>query len=82
MTDTPSDVSERYTRELLRLRPELRLAMACSMFSSARSLSLAGIRRRNGTSSGDERALLFLRMYGQEFAPAEQKSIAESLRAA
>ena len=82
MTDTSPEVLSRYRAQLLALPPAARLAMASRMFSTAKTLALAGIRREGGYADSSSREQLFLRLYGHEFDAQEVQRIVEYLRGA
>lgn len=67
MKDTSETVERLFTRKLLALEPEKRLAMACRMFSAARELIRAGISAEGEIATSEFRAIMFLRLYGQDF---------------
>jgi hypothetical protein len=81
MTDTSPDMEARYRERILALSPADRFEMASRMFSTARTLAIAGIRLESGSSlSIQER--LFRRLYAQDFSEQETERIAAHLRAA
>ncbi len=82
MTDTSPEILSRYRAQLLALPPAARLAMASRMFSTAKVLALAGIRREGGRAASSSREQLFLRLYGREFDAQEAQRIVEYLRTA
>ena len=67
MKDTAPSIERLFTRKLLDLGPDERLAMACRMFSAARALVRAGIAADGARSDAELRGLVFLRLYGQDF---------------
>jgi hypothetical protein len=77
MTDTSSEVLLRYRRRLLALSPEARVAMTSRMFSTAKTLAVAGLLR---DGERPDREQLFRRLYGHDFDPCEVRRIAEYLR--
>jgi hypothetical protein len=81
MKDTPTHIEQLFTRKLLNLAPEERLAMACRMFSSAKALVRAGISAGGAMSAAESRALVFLRLYGQDFDQADCAKILALLEA-
>jgi len=68
-------VEERFTRQLMSRTPEERLAMATRMFATAKTLARAGLADGGPMSLAEERALLFLRFYGQDFDEADRARI-------
>ena len=81
MIDTPPDVTG-VMRELFRQRtPGERLAMAFSMFDTAKALAAAGIRAGSpGISESDLRLRVFDRFYGREVSADDRVAIAERIR--
>ena len=80
MTDTPSEVVERYRAMLLARSPEERLKMGCSMGATARALARASVLAQDPHASpGAVRRALFLRFYGHEFDDVQRERIATSL---
>jgi len=64
-------------REMIRRKtPEERLRMGCSMFDFSKSLVVNAIlRERPNLSPAELRGELFLRFYGNDFAPARREKI-------
>ena len=81
MTELPVSIEGRFTRQLMDLSPEERLAMACRMFSAAKALVRAGIPNAGSLSSSDVRVLLFLRLYSEDFDQARRAQIVAWLTA-
>ena len=79
MKDTTTAIEQIYNRKLLDLAPDERLAMACRMFSTAKALIRAGISAGSGISTTEERALIFLRLYGQDFDQGARAKILSRL---
>ncbi|HMA76570.1 MAG TPA: hypothetical protein VKO43_04630 [Candidatus Krumholzibacteriaceae bacterium] len=71
MKDRSKTTEQLYNRKLLDLEPEMRLAMACRMFSAARELVSAGISAGGEIPASEVRAIMFLRLYGRDFTQAE-----------
>ena len=70
MNDTPPAVDRLYRRMLLNLSPERRVAMACSMFTTAKTLAVAQLRTESPGLHGVElKKALFHRFYGRDFTP-------------
>lgn len=74
MSDTRPEAAEFYRRLLLSKSAAERLAMGADMFTTAKELALADLRRQG------VRAGLFLRFYGHEFEPEERERILQRLR--
>jgi hypothetical protein len=74
-------MEELFTRKLLDLAPDERLAMACRMFSTAGTLIRIGISAGGARSDAELRGLVFLRLYGQEFDQVKRARILARLRA-
>ena len=75
-----NDTDELFARMLRNLSPARRLEMACDMFSTARSLAIAGLRTREPGLSG--RALkraLFVHFYRGDFSPEQLEALGEEL---
>lgn len=81
MIDTPPDVTG-MMRELYRQRtPGERLAMAFSLFNTAKALAAAGIRADSpGISESELRLRVFDRFYGREVAANDRVAIIERIR--
>ena len=78
--DTPRHVEKRFQDMMLARSPGERLAMACGMFATARSLVLAGIRAGHGElNRAETRRQLFLRFYEKDFEPEKREKILEHL---
>jgi hypothetical protein len=76
MTDTPQEVERRYHALLMALPAERRLRMASSMTATARALVLASALTRDpDASEAQVRQALFLRFYGDDFAPRDRERI-------
>ncbi len=75
MRDTPEDIEARFLRQLMGLTAEQRLAMTCRMFAAAKALVCATTSDKGAKSPGETRALLFLRLYGQDFSETERAKI-------
>lgn len=82
MRDTSAAVEEEYRQRILRERPARRLAMACRMHSTAKTLVVAGILKLHGALAPSRlREEVFLRFYGRDFDDARRRKILEHLRA-
>ena len=82
MKDTPTAIERLFTRKLLDLTADERLAMACRMFSAAKALVHAGISADGARSAAEVRALVFLRLYGQDFDQVKRAKVLSRLGAA
>ena len=83
VTDTPSEVMQRYRAMLLARSPEERLKMGCSMGATARILARASILAHDPQASpAAVRGALFLRFYGHEFSTVERERILARLASA
>jgi hypothetical protein len=67
MKDTSKTTEQLFTSMLMDVAPEKRLAMACRMFSAAMELVHAGISSEGEMPTSEVRAIMFLRLYGQDF---------------
>ena len=72
-------MADEYRKRIMALSPERRLAMACSMFQTAKSLARAGILQSGPLPESEVRRQLFLRFYGSEFTIEERARILASL---
>lgn len=83
MTDTTQELETRFRQLVLSQSPAKRLAMACSMFSTAKALVRAGILKteRVDQVSEDLRGRVFLRLYGEDFETSQRNKILEYLQA-
>jgi hypothetical protein len=81
MKDTPTSIEQLFTRKLLDLAPDERLAMACRMFSAAKELIRAGISANGAMSAAEVRGLVFQRLYGQDFDQVKRAKILSRLGA-
>jgi len=81
MKDTLKTTEQFFTQKLLDLAPEERLAMACRMFSAAKELVHAGISANGEMSTSEVRAIMFLRLYGQDFDRAKCTKILSQIEA-
>jgi hypothetical protein len=80
MRDTTPEMEEKM-RELIRNKSSVeRARMGASMYSTSRQLVLAAILRENPEISPIAiKQELFLKFYGNDFAPAERNAILEHL---
>ena len=79
MDDTSKDFKSLYHRKIMERSGEERVMMGDSMFSAARELAMASL---STTAGADEKRFrLFLRFYGNDFAPEQQKQIKKILLA-
>lgn len=79
MNDDPMDIEERFRKIIMARSPQDRLAMACRMFATAKSLVRAGIEKEHGLLRPDKlREHVFLRLYGQDLGKAERTTILNS----
>jgi len=68
MTDTPSDIAERYRTMLMQRTGEERLVMGCAMHDTARAFVEASLREQHPHAPEDMiRKGIFLCFYGHEF---------------
>jgi len=82
MDDTPEHIERRFRELMMARSPIDRLKMACDMFTTAKTLALAGIAQEAKDATPSEvRKLLFLRMYGQDFSPQQRAKIAAHIEA-
>jgi len=80
MRDTSVQVEAEFRELIMARSPSERLAMACRMFETAKSLVLAGILREHGPLPPQAlRRHLFMRLYGEDFDHDERERIAQYL---
>ncbi|HTN43345.1 MAG TPA: hypothetical protein VMN77_06060 [Nitrospiria bacterium] len=76
MRDTPPEVEARFNAMIMEKSGQDRLKMGFSMFDLARRQVLASILTNHPNADQREiRREIFLRFYGQDFSPKEQKKI-------
>jgi hypothetical protein len=82
LIDTPKAVTEMYRALLMRRSGAQRLEMGCGMFDTARAVMRASLGDPTGSDRSREMmAQLFLRTYGDDFAPAARDRVVAWLRA-
>jgi len=82
MNDTPSAIEDKFREMIMTCSPADRIAMACRMFASARSLTAAGIRQTFPDLGADEiKQRIFLRFYSHEYSETELQEILVALNA-
>ena len=79
MSDTPKHVRQRLTALYQARTPAERLHMATSMFTTAKGLVRAGLRREGVLGEVALRQALFLRLHAKSFGAAERDGIAQAL---
>ena len=80
MSDAVGEAEARYRSLIMRLTPAERLAMACRMFATGRSLAVAGLRSQDHTLSGPRlRRALLRRFYGRDLDPEHLRRIEAGL---
>ena len=77
MSDTARDVRKRFRAMMASRTPEERLGMASRMFTSARSLVLAGA--GEGLDDAERRRHLFLKFYERDFSESDCQRILREL---
>ncbi len=76
MSDTPTQIQQRYKEMLMSRTPTERLRMVSRMYDSGRKLVISGIQNgRQELNASQLRGQLFLRMYGSDFTAADRKRI-------
>ena len=76
MSDTTTQIQQRYKEMIMSLTPTERLRMVSRMYDSGRKLVIAGIQNeRQHLNSSQLRGQLFLRMYGSDFTAADRERI-------
>jgi len=80
MSDTPTQIQQRYKEMLMSRTPTERLRMVSRMYDAGRKLVISGIQnRRQQLNASQLRGQLFLRMYGSDFTVADRKRIINSI---
>lgn len=80
MKDTSTEAERRFQALVMSLSPAERLAMACRMFATAKTLVESGIRHACGElEARDLRRKVFLRFYAGDFSQAEEDKILSRL---
>lgn len=77
MDDTAADFKSVYRQKLMERSNAERAMMGDSMFAAAREMALASLQDR--TNAGEVRFRLFMRFYGNDFAPGHMQRIKELL---
>lgn len=76
MSDTPTQIQQRYKEMLMSRTPTERLRMVSRMYDSGRKLVISGIQNgRHELNASQLRTQLFLRMYGSDFTAADRDKI-------
>jgi hypothetical protein len=76
MHDTSPEIEAKMARMMALKAPVERLRMASSMFDAGKKLVETGIRQQYGIiNEAQMRALVFIRMYGEDFSKPEIKKI-------
>jgi hypothetical protein len=80
MNDTTTEFLDKYQRLIMARSPSDRVVMACRMFSTVKSLMIAGIRNGNGDIQENViRQRLFQRLYGNDLPPENLRCIEKFL---
>ena len=76
MNDTNHKIARKFKQLMAKKSPAERLVMGCSMYDMSKSLVTSSILKQipNATQSILRREI-FLRFYGNEFSPEDQKKI-------
>lgn len=83
MTDTSPEIETIWLEMWKKVPPAERLRMGCEMFSAAKELAMAGIRKELGRDDPTEmRRRLFFRFYGSDFTPEESERILRNIEGA
>ena len=76
VTDTSPEIEARWLEMWKKTTPAQRVRMGSDMFSAAKKLATAGIRKELGRDDPKEiRRRLFFRFYGSDFTPEESERI-------
>lgn len=80
MNDTDVKTQNLFNAMIMSKSGQERLSMGFSMFNMARRQVIASIRQNNPNADASEiKKGIFLRFYGQDFSPEEQKKILKRL---
>lgn len=83
MTDTSPEIETIWLEMWKKVPPAERLRMGCEMFSAAKELAMAGIRKELGRDDPKEmRRRLFYRFYGTDFTAEESERILRNIEVA
>ena len=81
MTDTVTTAEDLVRRLAMQRTPAERLRMCARMFSTAKTLALAGIlREHKDLTPLETRRQLLLRFYGNEFTGPQTEAILEAIK--
>jgi len=81
MKDTSPQVESRFIEMLMKMSGQERMMLGFSMFDMARRQVIASIKMDNPDADVKEiRKGIFLRFYGHEFSPEEQRKILERIQ--
>jgi len=81
MKDTSPQVESRFIEMLMKKSGQERMMLGFSMFDMARRQVIASIKMDNPDADVKEiRKGIFLRFYGHEFSPEEQRKILERIQ--
>ena len=76
MTDTSPEIEALWLEMWKKTTPAQRVRMGSDMFSAAKTMAMAGIRKEIGHDDPKEmRRRLFMRFYGTDFTPEETERI-------
>ncbi|MCX5866854.1 MAG: hypothetical protein NT009_05110 [Proteobacteria bacterium] len=80
MNDTSPDIEARFREMMMKKSGQERLRMGFSMFETARSMVIAGIKNKNPNIGDKElKKEIFLHFYEEDFSPEEADKIIKSL---
>jgi hypothetical protein len=82
MSNVDESAEARFHRMLMSQPPGRRVVMACRMFSTGMALVRAGLHRQGYVDRSELRQHVFLRLYGDDFTPAERSKILKKIGAA
>jgi len=83
MSDTSASVVAELERRYRALPGARRVEMACGMFDDAKALAISGILSEHpGLDRSELRKRLFLRIFGEDFAPEKARKILAHLKLA
>lgn len=81
MHDTSAHIDEKVIEMIRKKSPYERVKMGCSMMKTSKQLMIRAILENDPEiSEADLRQEFFLKFYGDDYTPAEQKKILEHLK--
>jgi len=79
MSSTREDTEARFRKMIMSQSPGKRVAMACGMFSTGKTLVRAGLPEPSHEDTLNLQQRIFLRLYGTDFSPSERENILKTM---